>query len=55
MIIDPVKGRIAYHSLLAQKDGSIDFVQYDFDGKEIERNKYRSAPIQKVDLKDIRY
>lgn len=32
-------GRIAYHSLLFVENG-LDFVQYDFEGKEVERKAF---------------
>ena len=45
MIIDKETGRIAYHCILLREDGGSDFVQYDFDGKELYREEYRSAPV----------
>lgn len=45
MIIDYKTGRIAYHSLVIRKDGGVDFVQYDFNGKEIERYTYIQPPV----------
>lgn len=42
MIIDKKTGRIAYHALVLQEDGSMDYVQYDFDGKEMYR--YQKHP-----------
>lgn len=44
MIIDPKTGRIAYHAYLWNEKGGLDFVQYDFDGKEAERYTVRQAP-----------
>ena len=50
MIIDEKTGRIAFHSIVFREDGGSDFVQYDFDGKEIERYTYSQPPIKRYDL-----
>jgi hypothetical protein len=42
MIVDPKTGRVAYHAIVFLEDGSgSDWVQYDFDGKELFRRLYR--------------
>lgn len=38
MIINRKTGQIAYHSLLLQENGGLKFVQYDYDGIELNRN-----------------
>jgi len=42
MIIDYKTGKIAYHCLLWREDGGLDFVQYDFEGKELFRKTERN-------------
>lgn len=44
MIFDFKTGRIAYHSLRFREDGGTDFVQFDFNGKELYRYPYRRKP-----------
>ena len=33
-------GRIAYHAIILKENGGSDFIQYDFDGKELYRHTY---------------
>lgn len=46
MMIDN-NGRVAFHALLFTDSGGVDFVQYDFDGKELYRSVYK-RPSQRI-------
>ena len=37
MIVNKKTGRIAFHSLLLKPTGELNFIQYDYDGKELDR------------------
>lgn len=55
MIIDYTTGRIAYHCIRfrdkPREDGSYgsDFIQFDFEGKEIEQRPYNRYFLPEID------